>query len=118
LKINLIFFSFKGFVLLIDSMHAISLHNKDDSDDSNIVKVFDNDQDEISSPFKKQASEFNNVSPDEYYSLMFGKRRLASRTVRFPSESVLLGKRRLPVEAVLLGRRYLPKEAILLRKRR
>jgi len=118
LKINLIFFSFKGFVLLIDSMHAISVHNKDDSDDSNIVKVFDSDQDEISSPFKKQASEFNNVSPDEYYSLMFGKRRLASRAVRFPSESVLLGKRRLPVEAVLLGRRYLPKEAILLRKRR
>lgn len=42
---------------------------------------------------------------DEYPAALLAKQRLASRGVRLPSESILLGKRRLPVEAVLLGRR-------------
>jgi hypothetical protein len=99
-------------------MHAASVNNKDDSDDSNLVKVFDDDQDDGSLSFKKRAADYNNDFPDEYQGIMLGRRRFASRGVRLPSESILLGKRRLPVEAVLLGRRDLPNEGILLGKRR
>ena len=55
---------------------------------------------------------------EEYPGMILAKHRMASRGVRLPSESILLGKRRLPVEAVLLGRRGLPNEGILLGKRR
>ncbi|UJR28417.1 hypothetical protein I4U23_009657 [Adineta vaga] len=97
----------------IDSMHAISISNKDDSDDSSAAKIFDYD---LFS--KKAASDFNEINPEEIYSLLLGKRQMASRGVRLPSESILLGKRRLPSESILLGKRRLPSESILLGKRR
>ena len=96
-------------ILLINSIHAASVHNKDINDDSTVVKSFDDDQDDGHS---------THDFADEFPALLLAQHRLASRGIRLPSESILLGKRRLPVEAVLLGRRALPNEGILLGKRR
>lgn len=101
-----------GFVLLINSMYAPSIHNSDLSLD----KIFDDEFDESSSPFKKRSLSNSDI-PEGYVGIMLGKRRLESRGIRLPTEAILLGKRRLPYEAVLLGKRDLPNEAILLGKR-
>jgi len=104
-----------GLLLMIDSMHALSVNDKGDRVDSALVKQ---DQDDINLSLKKRSAEYNNDFHDEYQDAMFGKHRFASRGVRLPSESILIGKRLLPVEAVLLGRRNMPDEDILFSKRR
>jgi hypothetical protein len=103
---------------LIDSIHTASVHNKDSSDDSTLIKTFDDDQDDARLSYRKIFGQHNIDFADEYPGIIMSKHRLASRGVRLPSESILLGKRRLPVEAVLLGRRDLPNEGVLLGKRR
>jgi len=86
-------------------MHASSIHKKVNHDG-------------IILSLEKRSADHNNDLQDEYQGYMLNKHRFASRGVRLPSESILLGKRRLPVEAVLLGRRNLPDEDLLLSKRR
>ena len=89
---------------------------EEDLEDAKNVKV---DQDlQSTGKSKKMTGNFVRDFPEEFQGIMLGRRRFASRGVRLPSESILLGKRRLPVEAVLLGRRDLPNEGILLGKRR
>ena len=79
------------------------------------MREFDDDQ---SSSLKKRATEYSSHFPNEYQGIMLGKRQFASRGVRLPSESILLGKRRLPVEAVLLGRRNSFQDDVYPSKRR
>ncbi|CAF3176212.1 unnamed protein product [Rotaria socialis] len=107
-----------GFLIWINSINATTVHNQDDSNDSTSAKVLDNDQDDSSSSFEKRGLEHDNHFRDEYHGMMLGKRPYASKGVRLPAESILLGKRRLPAESILLGKRRLPAESILLGKRR
>jgi hypothetical protein len=89
---------------LIDSIHASSIH-KNINHDKTILSL------------EKRSVDHNDDFQDEYHDYMLNKHRFASRGVRLPSESILLGKRRLPVEAVLLGRRNSPNEDILSKRR-
>jgi hypothetical protein len=114
---SLSFSIFKGFLILIDSMQAMSVQNNG-NDDDDLVNVLNDNRDDTSSSFQKRTSDHGNAFPDEFHGLILPKRRHPSRGVRLPSEPVLLGKRRLPYEAVLLGRRYIPNDDDLLSKRR
>jgi hypothetical protein len=89
---------------LIDSIHASSIHKNVNHDDT-ILSL------------EKRSVDHDNDLQDEYEGLMLNKHRFASRGVRLPSESILLGKRRLPVEAVLLGRRNSLNEDLLSKRR-
>jgi len=102
-----------GFLLLINTIKATPIHN----DDATIDKTYDEDSDDMSSSIDKRTFSNSDI-PDGYVGIMLGKRRAESRSIRLPTEAILLGKRRLPYEAVLLGKRDLPNEAILLGKRR
>ena len=83
-------------------MHAAAI-NKGDHDDAIVL-------------LRKRSVDHNNDLSNEYHGYMLNNHRFASRGVRLPAESILLGKRRLPVEAVLLGRRNLPNEDISMSK--
>ena len=101
-----------GFLLLVAFTQAASIH----SGEFSLDKIFDEDIEDTNFPYKKRSLSNSDI-PEGYVGIMLGKRRLGARGVRFPSEAVLLGKRRLPYEAVLLGKRDLPNEAILLGRR-
>ena len=76
------------------------INNKDDNIDVRLVKMFDDDRnDEIN----KQVEGYRNYYSGQYQSPMLSKRRFMLRGVRLPSESVLLGKRRLLPETVPFG---------------
>jgi hypothetical protein len=82
------------------------------------VILKNNDHDDTVLSLKKRFADQNNEFQDEFQGFMLDNHQLASRGVRLPSESILLGKRRLPAESILLGKRRLPAESILLGKRR
>jgi hypothetical protein len=109
-----LFLLFEGLLFLIDSMHAASVHTKDNSDDSSLFKTFDDDQDDTRSYLTCLSDEHNRDFLAECSGFFLAQHRLASRGARLPSESI----RRLPVEAVLLGRRDLTNEGVLYGKRR
>lgn len=106
-----------GFLLLINSIHAASVHNVENNDDSTVLKALDDDQDQGHGALRKLLAHYTHDSVGSYPSMFMGNDRLDSRAIRFPAESVLLGKRRLPDEPVLLGKRRLPDEPILLGRR-
>ena len=102
-----------GFLFLINQLQTASIHT---DNELSLDKIFDDEFDEANLPYKKRSLSNSDI-PEGYVGIMLGKRRLASRGIRLPTEAILLGKRRLPYEAVLLGKRDLPNEAVLLGRR-